>query len=94
MKKHFSFDDKQYPALLKNGVVVADLFETVKLFDPYKTMATINKVGLFYYLDAKGDFNKRPSYPHRKIAKMFFENLNNDDKIEVFSYLEFLKKRK
>jgi hypothetical protein len=88
MKDHFQLSTKQYNTLIKQGVTVKDFFDSIPLFDPYKTGSEINKVGLLYYVDEKKDFNQPPFFPHKKIALAYFENLSIKEKILVAEYID------
>lgn len=89
MKEHYNFSDETYAALLKSGVKVKHLFKTVELFDPYKTGGEINFTGLLYYIDSKGDFDQPPNFPHKRIAKAFFNQLPIGEKIAAAEYIEW-----
>lgn len=91
MQEHYNFSDAEYDSLLDDGVTIADLFKSVKLFDPYKTMAPIAYVSLFLYVDEKGDFNKPPIFPHKKIAQALFDKLAIKEKCELAEYIEDLE---
>lgn len=91
MKDHYQLTSVAYSSLLNDGVDKVDMFKSIPLFDPNKTEAPISKVGVLYYLDKKGDFNKGPRYPHKKIAKALFEAMNPKDQFEVLSYLDWME---
>ena len=88
MQEHYGFTDAEYSALLKDGVTDIDLYKSVKLFDPDNTRAPISYIGLFHYIDKKGDFNKKPMFPHKKIALALFEKLLIKGKMAVAEYIE------
>lgn len=88
VKDHYKLDSKQYDKLMDNGVTVVQMFKAMPLFDPYKTGTEVGLVSLLYYVDAKGDFNSPPKFPHKKIAKAVFEMLPIKDKILVAEYIE------
>lgn len=91
MKNHYQLTDVAYAKLIGDKVTVKDLFKCVPLFDPYKTGCEINKVGLLYYVDQKGDFNTPPNFPHKKIARAIFDCLGIKDKIMVAEYIDYLE---
>jgi len=88
MQEHYQLSDEAFTSLI-NEVTIADLVNAVPLFDPYETQEPINKVGLLYYIDAKGDFRSPPLYlPHKKIAHAVYETLSDEDKLMVMMYID------
>lgn len=88
IKDHYDFSDSEYNALLSDGVSIENLFKAMKFFDTLGTKKPITYVNLFYYVDLKGDFNKKPPFPHRKIALALFEKLSIQQKLSVAEYIE------
>lgn len=88
MKEHFGLTDDSYSDLIKKGVTEKYMFNSIPLFDPDKTGAKIGYVGLFYYIDKKGDFNKKPLFPHKKIAHAVFETLSPSQKMNILKYID------
>lgn len=88
MQEHFNLSNEAFSRLLKQKVTVKDFYRTAKLFDPFHLDADVSKIGLLYYIDEKGDFDKPPSFPHKKIAKAFSETLNIFDQCMIAEYIE------
>lgn len=88
MKEHYGMSDVSYNNLKKGGVTEKQFFDAIKLFDPNRSMAKISYISIFYYIDQKGDFNKPPFFPHKKIAKAVYECLSPSEKMNVLKYLD------
>jgi len=91
MQEHYGFSDEQFAELRKNGVTISHMFKAVSFFDPYGSNANISHVGLMYYADAKGNYETKPIFPHKKIAAMVFENLPIMEKIAVAEYIDLVE---
>jgi len=93
VQDHYQLTDESYSKLLSEKVTVVDLFKNIELFDPHGTGEPIDKVGLLYYLDKKGDFNTGAKFPHKKIALAIFDRLPIKDKIMVAEYIALMENK-
>jgi len=91
MQDHYQLSDEVYAKLLKKKVTVTHMFRAIPLFDPNDCGEPIDKVGLMYYVDEKGDFESKPLLPHRRIAQAVFDRLPIMDKIAVAEYVELVE---
>jgi len=91
MQQHYCLTDEEYKKLIDNGVTISDLYNNVQLFDKNGSQEPISKIGLYYYIDQKGDFNSPPiNLKHKQIARAVFNSLNitATEKLQILEYIE------
>lgn len=92
MQHHYNFSDEVYAKLLKEGVTVKHLFQSIVLFDPHHSGAELgNATSLLYYLDEKKTIETGKDFPHRKIARAIFDSLSVREKISIAEYEELVE---
>jgi hypothetical protein len=92
MQKHFGLTDEEYKKLTGNGITIADLYNNVQFFDKNGSGEPISKIGLYYYIDQKGNFNSPPiNLKHKQIARAVYNSLNlpAGEKLQILEYLDF-----
>lgn len=91
MAEHYQLTEESVGFLEGHGVKFQHLFSSVKLFDPHGTNSEINKIGLLYYVDEKGDFNEPPFFPHKRIAQAVYNQLPVVDKLMIAEYIDVME---
>lgn len=93
MHEHFNLSEEAYRSLIKSGVTDLDFLRAVPFFDPIGSGLPLTKVNLFYYLDEKGPWDSKPLFPHKKIAKAFYESFdwNEKEQFQILLYKDFIE---
>ena len=91
MDEHFNLTPESYSALLNAGITIKDFLNCVSLYDPFNKGCTPSSWSFLYYLDIKGSHMNKPQLPHRIIATAVFETFTTKEKMDIFSYIEFLE---
>jgi hypothetical protein len=88
---HYNINDEQKNILISKNITDIDLLNCLKVFDPNETNCELNKTCLMYYMDERGDFQEDNLTKPGLIANAVYESLSDQDKIEIFMYLEFIE---
>lgn len=87
ISEHFNICNEEYNKLVKSGISDSDLLRNIKTFHG-TWEKPISSMGLCYYIDDLGNFNKG-NLKHQRIAKAIFNSLNSRNKIEILEYLDW-----
>jgi len=88
MQEHFNFTDEEFKKLQDEKVTILQLFEFATDFDISGEKIKVGFMNLFYYIDEKGDFFKKPDFPKKLICRAIFEKLETNQKMAILEYIE------
>lgn len=85
MWNHFGLSQEQFVDL---NCTEMEMLKCVRVFDPNNNQLPIGKLGLMYFIDARGDFTEGFKFDlEQRIAKAIFDNLPSDEQLEILAYL-------
>lgn len=87
MYEHFNLNSNQVKSLKKSNVEIVDLYNMLELFGPTSQHA-INHLSLYYFADNRGNFIPNPIEKCDRVARMVWDNLPINQKLNIASYAE------